>query len=56
MEHDWQLIFGQNKINKGPYFGELLPAQSWSWPIDTWMQRRLAQIRSEQNKIPEEDL
>lgn len=41
----WQLIFSQSKANGAPYFGESLPGRNWDWPKDTYLQRRLQQVR-----------
>ena len=46
----WRLIFTQACINGADYDGDKLPTQEWEWPKDTWLQRRLAAIRSEQKK------
>jgi hypothetical protein len=43
----WQQIFLQSKVNNGAYYGELLPAQNWDWPEETWFQKRLRHLRSE---------
>jgi len=37
----WQWVFLQSKVNGGSYDGEALPGQVWSWPKDTYLQRRL---------------
>lgn len=41
----WQLIFSQSKVNGAPYFGESLPGRNWDWPKNTYLQRRLQQVR-----------
>ena len=41
----WQLIFLQSKVNGAPYKGEVLPGQSWDWPKDTYLRRRLNLIK-----------
>ncbi|HEY2990802.1 MAG TPA: hypothetical protein VGL11_24020 [Candidatus Binatia bacterium] len=41
----WQLIFSQSRVNNGPYFGDILPAQNWDWPQGTWLQERLRYLR-----------
>lgn len=41
----WQLIFSQSKVNGAPYYGESLPGRVWDWPKDTYLQRRLQQVR-----------
>jgi hypothetical protein len=37
----WQGVFLQSKVNGGSYTGEALPGQVWSWPKNTYLQRRL---------------
>jgi len=37
----WQGVFLQSKINGASYNGEALPGQLWSWPKNTYLQRRL---------------
>ena len=41
----WQLIFQQSKVNNGTHDGDRLPAQSWHWPRETWLQTRLRYLR-----------
>ena len=41
----WQLVFAQSKANGAPYHGELLPGRNWDWPKDTYLQRRLQEVR-----------
>jgi hypothetical protein len=41
----WQLIFLQSKVNGTPDNTEALPVQSWDWPKDTYLQRRLHRIK-----------
>ncbi len=41
----WQLVFTQSKVNGAPYYGEQLPAWSWDWPMNTYLQRRLQYLR-----------
>ena len=37
----WQWVFLQSKVNGASYSGEALPGQVWTWPKDTYLQRRL---------------
>lgn len=37
----WQGVFLQSKVNGASYHGEALPGQVWSWPKNTYLQRRL---------------
>jgi hypothetical protein len=37
----WQWVFLQSKVNGASYDGEALPGQVWSWPKNTYFQRRL---------------
>jgi hypothetical protein len=41
----WQLVFAQSKANGALYIGEELPGRNWEWPRDTYLQRRLRQVR-----------
>jgi hypothetical protein len=41
----WQLVFAQSKANGGHYIGEQLPGSNWEWPKDTFLQRRLREVR-----------
>lgn len=41
----WQLVFSQSKVNGAAYSGEQLQGQVWNWPRDTFLQRRLQQMR-----------
>jgi hypothetical protein len=47
----WQLVFLQSKVNGARYEGDQLTGHSWIWPKDTYLQRRLKQIRW--NRFPE---
>jgi hypothetical protein len=47
----WQLIFLQSKVNNGTYNGELLPAQNWDWPQETWFQKRLRALRKARRQM-----
>jgi hypothetical protein len=42
----WQRVFVQSKVNGASYDGEELPGQVWSWPKNTYFQRRL-QLRQD---------
>jgi hypothetical protein len=46
----WELVFLQSKVNNGTYVGELLPAQNWEWPQQTWFQKRLRALRTVQRQ------
>jgi hypothetical protein len=37
----WQSIFLQSKVNGASYCGEQLLEFNWTWPKDTYLQRRL---------------
>ena len=41
----WQLVFAQSKVNGARYFDEELPNQNWSWPKETYLQRRIRDTR-----------
>ena len=44
----WQLVFSQSKVNGAAYSDEDLHGNVWNWPQDTFLQRRLRQVRSDQ--------
>ena len=41
----WQMVFSQSKVNGAVYQGEHLESSVWSWPADTFLHRRLRQMR-----------
>ena len=41
----WQRIFLESKANGAPYSEEQLLEFRWSWPKNTYLQRRLEYIR-----------
>ena len=41
----WQRIFLQSKVNGAAYRGEQLSGFNWSWPQNTYLQRRLKHLR-----------
>jgi hypothetical protein len=41
----WQRIFLQSKVNGGCYRGDSLNRVHWSWPTDTYLERRLSYLR-----------
>ena len=42
----WQWVFLQSKVNGASYYGDALPRQRWSWPKNTYLQRRLGNIKT----------
>ena len=44
----WQLVFAQSKVNGAQYQGEHLPGYNWEWPKDTFLQRRLREVKWDQ--------
>ena len=42
----WLQVFNNSKVNGAPYRGDNLPAHSWDWPTDTYLQRRLLMLRA----------
>ncbi len=47
----WQLVFSQSKVNGATYSGERLQGYVWNWPTDTFLQRRLRQIRWDKSSL-----
>ncbi len=41
----WQLVFSQSRANGAPYRGEQLPGHNWNWPTNTFLQRRLREVK-----------
>ncbi len=37
----WLQVFNNSRVNGAPYSGDDLPSQRWTWPTDTYLQRRL---------------
>lgn len=48
----WQRVFIQSKVNGASYDGESLPGQVWSWPKNTYLQRRLHNQQSLGEDVP----
>ncbi|MGH7826756.1 MAG: hypothetical protein ACREQ7_16480 [Candidatus Binatia bacterium] len=47
----WQMVFLHSRVNGAPYEGEKLTGHSWNWPKDTYLQRRLKEVRW--NRFPD---
>jgi len=45
MSNFWLNVFNNSKINGAEYREDRLPSRSWSWPTDTYLQRRLRELR-----------
>ena len=41
----WHMVFNQSRVNGAEYFGDLLPNNSWEWPKNTFLQRRLSELK-----------
>jgi hypothetical protein len=41
----WLQVFSNSKVNGAAYWGDKLPANNWSWPTDTYLQKRLREVR-----------
>ena len=52
---DWQAVFGMSPINGCKYDGEALPIQMIQWPTDTYLQRRLRELKAEQRLARAQD-
>ena len=46
----WQLIFALSRVNGGLYIGDYLNSCHWQWPKETWLQRRLAELKEQANE------
>jgi hypothetical protein len=45
LQNFWLHVFNNSRVNGANYRGENLPPHSWSWPTDTYLQRRRQQLR-----------
>lgn len=50
MMNGWELIFLQSRANDGWYDEGALPPHVWAWPEETWLKRRLRELRSEEKE------
>jgi hypothetical protein len=46
MRSFWLDVFSNSKVNGAEYREDRLPSHTWSWPTDTYLQRRLRQLRT----------
>jgi hypothetical protein len=46
MRSFWLDVFSNSKINGAEYREDRLPSHTWSWPTDTYLQRRLRMVRA----------
>jgi len=42
----WLNVFHNSKVNGAEYREDRLPSHPWSWPTDTYLQRRLRAVRA----------
>ena len=49
LSRTWLQVFNNSKVNGAPYRGDYLPAHSWEWPTNTYLQRRLLILRGHGN-------
>lgn len=42
----WLEVFSNSKVNGAEYREDRLPSHTWSWPTDTYLQRRLRELRA----------
>lgn len=42
----WLNVFSNSKVNGAEYREDKLPLHTWAWPTDTFLQRRLRQLRA----------
>jgi hypothetical protein len=52
---NWQTIFQLSKVNGALYLGDALPQQNWKWPKNTWLQKRLRDLRLEERSFDKEN-
>src|SRR5512132_1658454 len=46
MSSFWLTVFSNSKVNGAEYREDRLPLNTWSWPTDTYLQRRLKALRA----------
>ena len=46
MRSFWLEVFSNSKVNGAEYREDRLPSHTWSWPTDTYLQRRLRELRT----------
>ncbi len=46
MQSLWLKVFNNSKVNGSEYREDRLPSQPWLWPTDTFLQRRLREVRA----------
>jgi len=46
MQGFWLNVFHNSKVNGAEYREDKLPSHTWSWPTDTYLQRRLREVRA----------
>jgi len=46
MQSFWLNVFNNSKVNGAEYREDNLPSHTWSWPSDTYLQRRLREVRA----------
>ncbi|HSQ13488.1 MAG TPA: hypothetical protein VLM90_10725, partial [Candidatus Deferrimicrobium sp.] len=46
MRNFWLDVFSNSKANGAEYREDRLPSHTWSWPTDTYLQRRLRMVRA----------
>lgn len=44
---NWEDVFIQSRINGGNYEGDNLPDHKWQWPKDTFLQKKLEELKRE---------
>jgi hypothetical protein len=48
--NSWELIFIQSRANNGWYDEDALPTYVWAWPKETWLKKRLRELRGEEKE------
>jgi hypothetical protein len=48
---NWQQVFIQSRANGAVYLGDILPENKWQFPRDTWLSRRLKEVKEREEKI-----
>jgi hypothetical protein len=48
--YNWRLIFESQREYGGVYLGDHLPQCKWRFPRDTWLTRRLKEVKEKEKQ------
>ena len=50
---DWQKVFIMSTVNGADNCQDMLPSNGWEFPRETWLQKRLEELRAVERKEKE---